>query len=171
MPISMAAGHGSAPSGQIPEEAGFTGIRIDTPAGVAASTATFGSLYLSEIVNLIPCTYCWYQRIAMYPLVVLLGIAWWRRDRSVVRYAAPLAAIGLAIAGWHYLIQRVPSLGGDACTVGVPCNSAYFWEFGFISIPYMAGSAFALILALLHIWTSNSRADAASLAPESRQLV
>ncbi len=140
-------------------------------AWVAAATATFGSLYLSEIVNLIPCTYCWYQRIAMYPLVVILGIAWWRRDRGVVRYAAPLATIGLAIAGWHYLIQQVPSLGGDACTVGVPCNSAYFWEFGFISIPYMAGSAFALILALLHVLTTNRRSDPASLDPPSHELV
>ncbi len=132
-------------------------------AWVAATTATLGSLYLSEIVNLIPCTYCWYQRIAMYPLVVILGVAWWRKERAVLWYTVPLAVIGFGISAWHYLIQQVPTLGGSACTIGFPCNAAYFWEFGFISIPYMAGSAFLLVLALLHIWTTNSRTTAASL--------
>ena len=140
-------------------------------AWVAATTATLGSLYLSEIANLIPCTYCWYQRIAMYPLVVILGVGWWRRDGAVARYAAPLAGIGLAIAGWHYLIQQFPSLGGDACSIGVPCNSAYFWVFGFVSIPYMAGSTFALVLALLHIWTTNRPSDPASLPSTTAETV
>jgi disulfide bond formation protein DsbB len=134
-------------------------------AWIAATTATLGSLYLSEVVNLIPCTYCWYQRIAMYPLVIVLGVAWWRKDRSVALYTVPLASIGLAISAWHYLVQQVPSLGGSACSVGVPCNSMLVREFGFISIPYMAGSAFLLILALMHVWVTNRRGDPASLAP------
>jgi disulfide bond formation protein DsbB len=123
-------------------------------AFLVALTAMLGSLYLSEVVHLIPCTYCWYQRIAMYPLVLLFGIAWVRRDAGIRHYAIPLAGIGLLIASYHYVIQRIPSLGGPACSSAVPCTSAWFFEFGFISIPYMAGSAFALILvlmAMLHV--------------------
>lgn len=140
-------------------------------AWIAATTATVGSLYLSEVVHLIPCTYCWYQRIAMYPLVIILGVAWWRKDRSVAWFTVPLASIGLAISGWHYLVQQVPSLGGNSCSVGVPCNSMLVREFGFISIPYMAGSAFLLILALMHIWTTNNRRDPASLATATTESV
>ena len=116
---------------------------------VVALTATLGSLYLSEVAHLVPCTYCWYQRIAMYPLVPLLAIAVARHDRSVGVYAGPIASIGLAIGVYHYVVQRVPSLGGNACSTGVPCSTAYFEQFGFMSIPYMAASAFALISMLL----------------------
>ena len=118
-------------------------------AFLVALTATLGSLYLSEGANLIPCTYCWYQRIAMYPLVVIFGVGLLRRDDGARHYAVPLAAIGGVIAAYHYLIQRVPDLSGPACTSAVPCSAAYFYEFGFMSIPYMAGSAFALILVLM----------------------
>ena len=132
---------------------------------LVAATATFGSLYLSEVVNLIPCTLCWYQRIAMYPLTVLFAVAWLRRDRSVIRYAAPLAVIGLGIAGYHYLIQRLPDLDSGACAVGVPCSVSYFTVFGFVSIPYMAASGFALILVLLVAWSSQKSPDGGSLEP------
>lgn len=123
-----------------------------------ATTATLGSLYLSEIVHLIPCTYCWYQRIAMYPLVIILGIAAWRKDHGIRVYAATLATIGAVIAGYHRLIQAFPDLGGSACSSGVPCTAAYFTLFGFVTIPYMALSAFALILALLYVDRANSAA-------------
>ena len=62
-----------------------------------ALTATLGSLYLSEVVHLIPCTYCWYQRIAMYPLVLLFALAWIRRDDGIRHYTIPMAGIGLFI--------------------------------------------------------------------------
>lgn len=116
---------------------------------VVALTATLGSLYLSEIAHLVPCTYCWYQRIAMYPLAVILTIAIIRRDGGVARYVGPIAIIGAAIGIYHYTVQHVPSLQGAACSTGVPCSTAYFEQFGFMSIPYMAVSAFILILALL----------------------
>jgi len=131
------------------------GREIPLAFGVAL-VATAGSLYLSEIVDLVPCELCWYQRVLMYPLVVLFGIAWWRRDNLVGRYGAPLAAIGLAVSSYHYLLQRFPGLEGGACSIGIPCSSAYFWMFGFISIPYMAGSAFALILVLLAVRAANT---------------
>ncbi len=127
-------------------------------AFAVATTATLGSLYLSEIIGLVPCTYCWYQRIAMYPLVVILGIAAWRRDHRIRIYAASLASIGAVIAIYHRTIQAFPDLGGGACAAGVPCTAAYFTIFGFVTIPYMALSAFALILAILYVDRINSAA-------------
>ncbi len=133
-------------------------------AFAVATTATLGSLYLSEIVHLIPCTFCWYQRIAMYPLVVLLGIAAWRKDHGIRIYAAALASIGTVIAAYHRLIQAFPDLSGSSCSTGVPCTAAYFTEFGFVTIPYMALSGFLLILALLWIDRSNSPTHTTSLS-------
>lgn len=118
-------------------------------AGVAL-IATLGSLYLSEVGHLVPCRYCWFQRVCMYPLALILVIAVFTRDRRVRRYAAPLAAVGLTISTWHYLIQVFPSLeDANSCNLLNPCTVRYSWKFGFVSIPYMAGSAFVLVLVLL----------------------
>lgn len=132
-------------------------------AFVVALTATLGSLYLSEIADFVPCTLCWYQRIAMYPLVPLLGIAAWRKDHSIDLYAAVLAVAGALIAAYHYLIQSFPSLDSGSCNPLVPCTAAYIRQFDFITIPYMALSAFLLILALL--WAD--RRTSATNAPSS----
>jgi disulfide bond formation protein DsbB len=127
-------------------------------AFAVATTAALGSLYLSEVVHLIPCTYCWYQRIAMYPLAIILGIAAWRQDHGIRIYAATLATIGAVISVYHRLIQAYPDLGGSACSSGVPCTAAYFTLFGFVTIPYMALSAFLLVLSLLYVDRVNSGA-------------
>lgn len=134
-------------------------------AGGVAIAATLGSLYLSEIVHLIPCKLCWYQRIAMYPIAIMLPIAAWRKDNGIRLYAAVLAVIGLGIAIWHRLMQAYPSLDSGACAaVGPPCSAPYIKEFGFVTIPYMALSAFVLILVLL--W-ANRVNDARAVAPSS----
>ena len=85
-----------------------------------AGTATLGSLYLSEVSNLIPCTLCWYQRIAMYPLALILAIAAFRREGMIRIYANVIAAIGAVIAGYHYIIQWFPNLEG---TIGCPTET------------------------------------------------
>ena len=113
-----------------------------------AGTATFGSLYLSEVANLVPCRLCWFQRIAMYPLTVVYGIAWLRRDHGAWMYGVPLAGIGAALSVWHLLVQWYPTLESSACELGVPCSASYFEVFGFMTIPYMALSGFVAILAL-----------------------
>ncbi len=118
-------------------------------AFAVALTATAGSLYFSEVAGLEPCTLCWYQRIAMYPLVLILGIAAWRGDWGVRRYAAPLAAIGAAVAAYHVVLQRVPSLPSAGCSVTAPCSAIDLERFGFVTIPFMAFAAFAGILTLL----------------------
>ncbi len=135
-------------------------------AFVVAATATLGSLYFSEIADFEPCKYCWFQRIAMYPLAVIFGIAAWRRDHGVRLYGFTLAGLGGALAAYHYLIQQYPELSSSECSVTVPCTAAYVWEFGFISIPWMALSAFALIIVLLAIAHRNERATGAP-SPES----
>ena len=84
-------------------------------------------------------------------------MAAWRKDRSIRVYAMPIAVIGGAIAGYHYLIQQFPNLSAGECSVTVPCTAAYVWEFGFVSIPWMALSAFTLIILLLHVARRNDR--------------
>jgi disulfide bond formation protein DsbB len=148
----------------------FTGIELWLAFAVAG-TAMLGSLYLSEIAHFVPCTLCWYQRIAMYPLAIILLIAAIRRDHGIRIYAATLAAIGALIATYHRLIQAYPSLeGGTSCDPNHPCSAAYVEIFGFITIPTMALCGFCCILALLWLDRFNNRADVASLpAPEPEQ--
>ncbi len=122
---------------------------------VVALVATLGSLYLSEIVHLIPCRLCWFQRIFMYPLVIVLGIAARRRDAEVIPTAATLTGMGGLISIYHYIIQHFPSLDSGACDPTAPCSAAYIWQWNFLSIPYMAGSSFALILTLLFALRTN----------------
>ncbi len=105
--------------------------------------AMLGSLFYSEVMDYIPCELCWYQRILMYPLVLIYGYALYKKD---IRYAFPgiiMSGIGILVSGYHYLIQNVPSLqsAGDACGV-VPCNAIYVDFLGFITIPFQAFVAF-----------------------------
>ena len=114
-----------------------------------ASIATAGSLYFSEIVGFVPCPFCWYQRFAMYPLVVVLGVGLLRPSARIWRFALPLPVAGLAIAAYHVALQFQPTLDLVPCEGGVPCSGRYVAVFGFISIPAMAGAAFLMITALL----------------------
>ena len=126
-------------------------------AAVVALVATAGSLWLSEGADFVPCKLCWYQRIAMYPLVVLLGLAAWRRDAGVRVYAWSIAGIGAAISVYHYLLERFPSLeSGATCDPTAPCTLVWIWKFHYISIPFMALSAFALIAVLLTLATPHT---------------
>lgn len=117
---------------------------------IVALTATFGSLYFSEISGWNPCKYCWIQRIFMYPQVILLGIALWLRDRKVARYVLALCLIGAAYATYHYYIQMYdiiasPTNPATPCDAsGESCVKTPFAYFGYITIPMMALTAFAL---------------------------
>jgi disulfide bond formation protein DsbB len=118
-------------------------------AWVVATVATAGSLFLSQVAHFTPCTLCWYQRIAMYPLVVVLGIAAWRRDLSVRPYVLALTVAGLLVSSYHYLIERFPSLERGACDPAAPCAVLWIWSLHYISIPLMAATAFATIGVLM----------------------
>jgi disulfide bond formation protein DsbB len=120
-------------------------------AATVAVVATLGSLYLSEVAHFIPCRLCWYQRIAMYPLAVILPIAAFRRDAKVWVYALALALPGLAISLYHVLLERFPTLETGACDLNNPCSIVWVRHFGVVTIPYMAGSAFAAIAVAIGV--------------------
>jgi disulfide bond formation protein DsbB len=121
-------------------------------AFIVAATATVGSLYFSEVAEFIPCRLCWFQRIAMYPLSVVLLVGAIRHDPSVRWYAGPLAGIGALIAAYHTLIEWRPELDNGTCDLSGPsCTAVWFREFGFISLALMSLVAFVTILALLFV--------------------
>jgi disulfide bond formation protein DsbB len=141
-------------------------------AWVVALAATGGSLYLSEVQGYIPCQLCWFQRILMYPFVILLGIASFRWDQDIVKYALPMSIFGLGIATFHYMEQKIPGFGlPELCQVGVPCSAEYFNWLGFITIPFLSLVAFLMITVLMwFVWLDSrqpgERADGAGLEEE-----
>ena len=118
-------------------------------AWVVAFLATAGSLFFSEVAHFEPCRLCWYQRIAMYPIVAILAVGASRRDRGSAVYAGVLAAVGAVIAAYHVALEWFPALDTGACAVGTPCTLIWFRELGFISLPTLALVAFGLILTIL----------------------
>ncbi|MBD2869365.1 disulfide oxidoreductase [Paenibacillus arenilitoris] len=118
-------------------------------AWAAAVLATAGSLYLSEVMHFQPCSLCWFQRIFMYPLALLLGIAYARSDTGIAAYALPLAAIGGGFSLYHTVLQKLPHDSALAACGPVSCQGDYLNWFGFITIPMLALAAFAIIGASL----------------------
>ncbi|MEF7440675.1 disulfide oxidoreductase [Paenibacillus lautus] len=126
-------------------------------AWVVALTATLGSLYFSEIRGFIPCELCWYQRILMYPLSIILGIAAFYSETSIKKYVLPFSIFGACVSLFHYLEQKVPGFAEiKPCTNGVPCNVQYINWFGFITIPFLALVAFILITILMILTRSET---------------
>lgn len=120
-----------------------------TMAAAVAVVATLGSLYFSEVADFPPCRLCWYQRICMYPLSLILVIAAARGDRQVRWYAQPLAAVGAAVATYHVFVERFPSLESGSCDPDNPCSIIWVEKLGYLTIPTMALSGFVLIAVLL----------------------
>ncbi|MEK7114916.1 MAG: disulfide oxidoreductase [Patescibacteria group bacterium] len=112
--------------------------------------ATLGSLTYSEIIGYEPCKLCWFQRIFMYPQVILLGMALIKKDYKIASYSIILSIIGAVIAGYHYLLQLgfAPNLPCSAIGYSVSCSQKFVMQFGYITIPMMAFSAFVLIALL-----------------------
>jgi len=122
--------------------------------------ATLGSLYFSEIRGFIPCDLCWIQRIFMYPLTLILGIGAFQHDMTVKRFVFPMAIIGGFVSIMHYLEQKIPGFGGfKPCVSGVPCNAEYINWFGFITIPFLALTAFVLITVFMWLAHINSKKE------------
>jgi len=136
------------PATRGPLRAAFAGQGVPL-AWLVATVATVGSLYLSEGAHFPPCRFCWFQRIAMYPLVVVLGLGWLRRDRGVRLYGLVLAGLGLAVNLWHVAVEIRPSLEGTGCDPANPCSIRWVEQFGFWTIPRMATVAFGLVLLAL----------------------
>ncbi|MFA6908883.1 MAG: disulfide bond formation protein B [Patescibacteria group bacterium] len=120
-------------------------------ACIVAVIATVGSLFLSEIAHFTPCRLCWFQRILMYPQIVVLGVALWKKERRIsVMNAAILSIIGLGFAKYHYYLQMFSDSVKPCSTFDpVSCTEKVIVHFGYITIPMMALTAFALILLFL----------------------
>lgn len=125
------------------------GLRL---AFAQALVATAGSLYLSLGLGWTPCRLCWYQRIATYPLVVVLGVGLLRGSRDARIYAAPLALAGVPVATYHYLLQRTDLVGATTCSLtGPSCATTDVLLYGYVTVPMMALTAFLVILGLLWV--------------------
>ena len=131
-----------------------------TLAAVIALVAMAGSLYLSEVAHFTPCRLCWYQRIGMYPLVVVCGVAALRRDARAWPYPLALAVATLPISAYHVLLERYPSLETGVCEVANPCTIVWVKHFGFVTIPFMAACGFLAITASMVVTRAWTRGDA-----------
>jgi disulfide bond formation protein DsbB len=126
-------------------------------AWLVSIIATLGSLYFSEVKGFIPCELCWYQRIFMYPLTLILGVATFQNDAGLKKIVLPMSIFGGIISFFHYLEQKVPGFGGiKPCASGAPCNAEYINWSGFITIPFLALTAFTLITIFTFLWTKSN---------------
>lgn len=123
-------------------------------AWAASVIAMFGSLYFSEVQKFEPCELCWYQRILMYPMVIILGIAVIKKDERITFYTMFLSAIGALISLYHYSIQKVAFMADNAVSCGrIPCTGQYINWLGFVTIPFLALTAFVIIfICSMLIW-------------------
>ena len=119
-------------------------------AWLIAALSTLGSIFFSEVMELVPCVLCWYQRIFLFPLAVILLVGLFPLDKNVVRYALPIAIIGLLFTIYHCLLfyGLIPETM-QPCTQGVSCSDDSMVLFGFLPIPLLSLAAFSSIIVLL----------------------
>ncbi len=129
-------------------------------AWTIALVATAGSLFFSEVMGLPPCVLCWYQRIAMYPLIVIIGSGIIMRDGRMKYYALPLCLGGLAVSVYHNLLYYgfIPESLAP-CTAGISCTSRQIEWLGFVTIPLMALVAFAGLALCLLLYKSEKAGE------------
>jgi disulfide bond formation protein DsbB len=116
---------------------------------LTACLATGGSLFFSEVLGWLPCTLCWYQRIAMYPLTVLIAAGTLRRDNGLPLLVLPFSLTGAAVSLYHYLLIKTDWFPPPPCRAGVPCTVDYIDLFGFINIPFLALTTFLIITLMM----------------------
>ena len=119
---------------------------------IIASVSTLGSLFFSEIMDFPPCALCWYQRIFMFPLVLILLVGLFPFDKSIIKYALPIALVGWGFAFYHFLLYSgfIPE-SLQPCSQGVSCSETYLDLFGFLTIPMLSLISFSSIMILLFI--------------------
>jgi disulfide bond formation protein DsbB len=135
-------------------------------AWVVATVTTLGSLYYSEHAGFVPCELCWYQRIVMYPLVIVLGVAALRRDRWVWITALAFVVVGAPLSLYHWLVERVPAFEeSSSCSATAPCSTPWFEKLGFVTLAWMAMSSFLLIgVLMVCTWLGGREAATAEAA-------
>ena len=123
-----------------------------------ALIAMLGSLFFSEILKLPPCILCWYQRICLYPLVVILAVGILRKDKRVYEYALPLGFVGWLISIYHNLLYyKILPESVAPCTQGISCTTKQIELFGFVTIPLMAFLAFSVINICMYVFYRYNR--------------
>jgi disulfide bond formation protein DsbB len=148
--------------------AGLAPLGLAIPA-LVTSVSMIGSLYFSESVGYRPCVLCWYQRIAMYSLAIVLVIAAIRKDRGIAPYAMALAGVGVVISGYHWLLEQWPSIDTGSCSADAPCSVPYFQVFGFVSLAFMAFCAFVTVLVFVGVVSRQNAATMKQSFSESNQ--
>ena len=115
-----------------------------------ASASTLGSLFFSYVMEFAPCVLCWYQRICLFPLVIILARGLFPLDRHVVKYALPLTAFGWLLAAYHCLLYAkwIPA-SMQPCGKGISCTEEYIELFGFLSIPLLSLISFTALMSIL----------------------
>ncbi|MFP5384768.1 MAG: disulfide bond formation protein B [Bacteriovoracia bacterium] len=117
---------------------------------IVALISTLGSLFFSEVMKLPPCVLCWYQRICMYPLVLIFLAGLFPLDKAVIKFSFPLAGVGWLIAVYHNLLYyRILPESASPCVQGISCTTVQLQWLGFITIPLLSLFAFTLLLVLL----------------------
>jgi disulfide bond formation protein DsbB len=131
-------------------------------AWTIALVASLGSLFFGEVMKLPPCSLCWYQRICLFPLTVLVAVGIALRDKNLFAYAIPFVIVGLGLALYHNLIYYgVVSEALSPCTQGVPCSTRQIEWLGVITIPLMALFAFlGILVCLVMHWRAHREAHA-----------
>jgi len=137
-------------------------------AFVVAAVATGGSLFYSQVAHFVPCEFCWFQRVLMYPLSILTLLIAARGDNRAARYLVPLPVVGAGTSIYHMLIERGVIAESKACTVSAPGGCGTNWivnhSFGYLTIPTLALTAFLLIIGFL-ILASAGEADVPATLP------
>jgi disulfide bond formation protein DsbB len=129
----------------------LSGWGIYCCAWLVALIATLSALFIGEVLGQMPCTLCWYQRIAMFPLVIILGIGCFRSELSAIRYAIPLVLAGLGFALYHSLVYSSIITQITPCDTSNSCSGSAMTLFGWLPLPYLALLSFSFILCLLII--------------------
>lgn len=127
-------------------------------AFAVAALATAGSIFFSEVAHFVPCKLCWFQRIAMYPLV-LVALPAAASDRRAARYLLPLPVVGLSVSIYHLLVERGVFEETQSCQISAPggCSVKWIEEFGYLTIPMLAATGFALCIVLLALVATDER--------------
>lgn len=136
---------------------------------VVASIATGGSLFFSEIDTFVPCDLCWFQRIAMYPLSFLLLVLAWKGENRLARWLLAFPVIGAGVSTYHLLVENHWVSTPASCQIGAGCAVKWINEFGYITIPTLALTAFLLLIGLLLLAGAGGEEETATLSPDAER--
>jgi disulfide bond formation protein DsbB len=138
---------------------------------LVAAIATGGSLYFSQVANFVPCELCWFQRICMYPLSIVLLLAALAGDFRVARYLLPLPIVGAGVSIYHLLVENKVVGQTSQCLASAPGGCATKWinEFGYMTIPTLALTAFLLLIGFLVLATTGGSAEGGTLPAHAQR--